>query len=250
MRRIRSFLAMIRHAMAPALILLSVAVVWAVTPLSEYVDAEHLRAVADEVRRHDWAPLIVLLAYLGASPTFFPITLLNVITAVAFGPAQAFVLCLVGSMLNAASGFGLGRLFGRKWLRRYTGPRLARISRRLGRGGVPAVVGMMVAPLGPYTFVNMVCGASHIRFVHHQLGVLLGLAPTLALLAVLGDGLWRLIEQPTVPNLTVLAGIVAVWSLGGLGLQFLLERRPGSRRAEARRRVADRKRRRHSETAT
>lgn len=239
----RRILRKVRHAVVPAAALLVVAVLWTLTPLGDYVDTGRLRSAAETIRGHGWTPFVVLLIYLCASPTFFPITLLNMITAVVFTPAPAFILCLGGSMLNAGLSFVMGHYLGRAWLRRYTGPRLARISRRLGRGGIPIVVGMMVTPLGPYTFVNMVCGASHIRALHHQTGVVLGLAPMLALLVVLGDGIWRLIEQPTPANLAVLAGIVVLWTLGGFGLQYLLERRSGSRKAEARRRVADRRRR-------
>ncbi len=246
----RYILGKVRHAAVPAGILLTVAILWTATPLGQYVDAGRLRGAVEELRQHDWAAVWVLLVYLGASPTFFPITLLNVITAVVFAPAQAFILCLVGSMLNAGLSFAMGRLLGRRLLRRYIGPRLARISRRLGRGGVPVVVGMMVTPLGPYTFVNMVCGASHVRLLHHQLGVALGLAPTLALLVVLGDGLWRLIENPTPLNLTMLAGIILLWALGGFGLQYLLDRRPGSRSAQVRRRAADRRQRQRPPGAT
>ncbi len=247
---IRYMLAKVRHAALPAGVLLALAILWTATPLGQYIDAERLRGAVEEIRRHDWAPAMVLLVYLGASPTFFPITLLNVITAVVFAPAQAFMLCLVGSMLNAAFSFALGRLLGRAWLRRHIGPRLARLSRRLGRGGIPVVVGMMVTPLGPFTFVNMVCGASHIRLLHHQMGVGLGLAPTLALLVVLGDGLWRLVENPTPLNLTILAGIILLWALGGYGLQYLLDRRPGSRGAEVRRRIEDRRRRQRPDSTS
>ncbi len=246
----RYILGKVRHVAVPAGILLAVAVLWTATPLGQYVDAGRLRGAVEELRRHDWAAAWVLLVYLGASPTFFPITLLNVITAVVFAPAQAFILCLAGSMLNAGLSFAMGRLLGRRWLRRYIGPRLPRISRRLGRGGVPVVVGMMATPLGPYTFVNMVCGASHVRPLHHQMGIALGLAPTLALLVVLGDGLWRLIENPTPLNLTMLAGIILLWALGGFGLQYLLDRRPGSRRAQVRRRAADRRQRQRPPGAT
>ena len=133
---------------------MTVAILWTATPLSQYVDAGRLRGAVEELRRHDWAAAWVLLAYLGASPTFFPITLLNVITAVAFAPAQAFILCLAGSMLNAGLSFAMGRLLGRRWLRRYIGPRLAytraeptyplcsrkrRPARLSGGGGCPAI---------------------------------------------------------------------------------------------------------------
>lgn len=237
-----SILRKIRHAAVPALILLALAVLWTATPLKDYVDAERLRAAADSVRASEWAVALVFLAYLGASPSFFPITLLNMIVAVMFAPAHAFAIALAGSMLNAGLSFGFGWFFGRSWLRRFTGPRLARVSRQLGRRGVPVVVGMMVTPLGPFTLVNVVCGASHIRLLQHQLGVVLGLAPTLALLVILGDSLWRLIENPTPLNLLLLAGLVVLWSLGGFGLQYVLDMIPGSRRAEALRRMAARRR--------
>ena len=239
----RYILRKVRHAAIPAGGLLILALLWTLTPLGDYVDAGRLRDAVDAIRGHAWTTPVVLLVYLGASPAFFPITMLNVVTAVVFEPAQAFVLALAGSMLNAGFSFAMGRYLGRGWLRRHTGPRLARISRRLGRGGIPVVVGMMVTPLGPFTFVNMVCGAAHIRALHHQMGVALGLAPTLALLVVLGDGLWRLIGNPTPVNLAMLAGIILLWTLGGFGLQYLLERRPGSRGAEVKRRIADRRQR-------
>ena len=232
----------IRHAAIPALLLLAVAVLWTATPLQDYVDAGRLRDAADSVRGSEWAVVLVLLVYLGASPALFPITLLNMIVAVMYEPTVAFALALVGSMLNAGLSYAFGWGLGRAWLRRFMGPRLARISRQLGRRGIPVVVGMMVTPLGPFTLVNMVCGASHIRPLHHQLGVALGLAPTLALLVILGDSLWRLIENPTPVNLLLLAGMVVLWSLGGFGLQYLLDLIPGSQRAEALRRMAARRR--------
>jgi hypothetical protein len=86
--------------------------------------------------------------------------------------------------------------------------------------------------------------------LHHQIGVGLGLAPTLALLVVLGDGLWRLVENPTPLNLTILAGIILLWALGGYGLQYLLDRRPGSRGAEVRRRIEDRRRRQRPDSTS
>ena len=234
----------VRHAALPAGIMLALAVLWTATPLRDYVHAGHLLAAAETIRGSEWAVPLVVLAYLGASPSFFPITVLNMIVAVMFAPAQAFALALFGSMLNAALSYLFGWGLGRAWLRRYMGPRLARISRRLGRHGIPVVVGMMVTPLGPFTLVNMVCGASHIRPLHHQMGVALGLAPTLALLVILGDSLWRLIESPTALNMALLAGMVALWTVGGFALQYLLDLVPGSRRAEALRRMATRRRRR------
>ncbi len=232
----------IRHAAVPAVLVLAVAVLWTATPLQNFVDAERLRLASETIHRSEWGVLLVLLIYLGASPTLFPITMLNMIVAVMFPPAAAFALALVGSMLNAGLSYLAGWILGRAWLRRFMGPRLARISRQLGRRGIPVVVGMMVTPLGPFTMVNMVCGASHIRFLHHQIGVMLGLAPTLALLVILGDSLWRLIENPTPMNLGLLAGMVVLWALGGFGLQYLLDLIPGSRRAEALRRMAARRR--------
>jgi len=233
---------MIRHAALPALLLLAVAILWTATPLQDYVDAGRLRVAADSIRGSEWAVVLVLLVYLGASPTLFPITLLNMIVAVMYAPAPAFALALAGSMLNAGLSYLFGWALGRAWLRRFMGPRLARISRQLGRRGIPVVVGMMVTPLGPFTLVNMVCGASHIRPLQHQMGVMLGLAPTLALLVILGDSLWRLIENPSPANLVLLAGMVVLWSLGGFGLQYLLDLMPGSRRAAALRRMASRRR--------
>lgn len=235
-----------RHALLGALFVLVLALLWTATPLPAYVDVERLRDAIEGFQASEWSLGLMALLYLGASPSFFPITLLNMITAVVFEPAPAFAIALTGSMMNAGLSYWMGWFAGRAWLRRFMPARLARASRRLGRTGIPVVIGMMVTPLGPFTFVNMVCGASHIRYWQHQIGVALGLAPTLALLVILGDSLWRLIENPTGGNMLILAVIVVFWAVGGLGLQYLLDRLPGTRRTEVLRRAARRERSREN----
>jgi uncharacterized membrane protein YdjX (TVP38/TMEM64 family) len=110
----------VRHAVIPALLLLAVAVLWTATPLQDYVDAGRLRVAADSIRGSEWAVALVLLVYLGASPTMFPITLLNMIVAVMYAPAAAFTLALAGSMLNAGLSFpgaSAGRGCAGSWAR-------------------------------------------------------------------------------------------------------------------------------------
>lgn len=165
------------------------------------------------------APLCILGAYLLASLVALPITLVIVVTVLALGPVPAFVYGLIGSLSGAALTYGIGHALGRDAVRRLAGSRHNSLSRRLALRGLLAVLAVRVIPVAPFTVVNLVAGASHIRLPHFLLGTLLGMAPGILAVTLFADRIYAAARDPSATTLALLAAAMLAIVLGGWGLQ-------------------------------
>jgi uncharacterized membrane protein YdjX (TVP38/TMEM64 family) len=78
-------------------------------------------------------------------------------------------------------------------------------------------------PVAPYTVVNLVAGASHLRLGRFLLGTAIGLVPGLAALTWFSDSLYRAITDPGPETLGVLAGATVFIVLASWALRRLLK---------------------------
>jgi phospholipase D1/2 len=185
---------MLRSLAGIALVLL-VAALWAFTPLAQAVTPDSLLSEVEEVRGGLWTPLWVLGGFLGASMLLVPVNLLIAVIAATFGAFSGLLYAYVGALLSATLGFYLGRALGRDLVRRLAGRRLNRISRRLARSGIPAVAVLRLLPIAPFTMVNLVAGAMHLRYRDFLLGTALGMSPGIVAMTVLGAGIERVLQR-------------------------------------------------------
>jgi len=200
--------------LSPALILLAgllaLAAAWRWTSLGEQVDLGALAAMVAALRGSPAAPLAVLGAYVLAGLLVVPVTAMVAATVIVFGPWLGLLYAATGSLLSAALTYTLGRALGRNATRRLAGPRLNRLSRRLGRRGLIAVVAVRLIPIAPFTIVNMVAGATHIGMRDFLLGTLLGMAPGILVTAFFVDRVAAAVRDPGAGTLAVLAGVLLV----------------------------------------
>ncbi len=214
------------------LLLAALAAGWRWGPLGDWISPAELQAFALEMRRAPATPALVLAAYLVASLVAFPITLVVVATAFAFDPWIAVAYAVIGSVLGAAVTFCLGRMLGRRTVRRLASSRLDELSRRLGRGGVSAVLLFRLLPVAPFTVVNLVAGASHLRLRDFLIGTALGMAPGIVAVTVFTDRLSAALSDPSAGHVGVLTMVLAAIVLGAIGTRNWLERRKRSVRDE------------------
>lgn len=206
---------------------LGLAAAWRWTPLSEWLDLQTLKDWGELLRRTPLAPLLVVAAFVAGGLILFPVTVLILVTALTFTPVRAFMYALSGAMVSALTVYWLGRLFGRETVRRLAGGRLNRLSRWLGRRGLVAVMAVRLLPVAPFTVVNLVAGASHIRLRDFFLGTLLGLAPGVLAITLFEKSLERVVEEPHGGNFLLLAGaLAAVAAFIWLIRRWLRRKRP------------------------
>ncbi|GAB3542710.1 VTT domain-containing protein [Noviherbaspirillum agri] len=206
--------------LAVALALLAVA--WRWTPLREWINLPALIGFAENLDALPFTPVAVVLSYMVAGLLMVPVTLLIAVTGIVFGPAQGTLFAMGGALLSASASYGLGHWLGKETVQRMLGPRISRLSKRIAKRGILAMVVVRLLPIAPFTVVNVVAGASHIRFRDYLVGTALGMLPGIVMTVTFVHHLAEAVRNPSVGTVAVLA-IVAALVIGlAIGLQRLL----------------------------
>ena len=190
-------------------LLMALAAAWRWTPLREWLDVDKLLAFSDYLQEGPYTPLAVAAAYLVAAVVMFPVTLLNLVVVMVFGPFFGPAYALGGAAVSATAAYWVGRRLGRDTVRRFAGKRLNRISKRLAKQGVLAMSVVRLVPIAPFTVVNLVSGASHISFRDYLLGTVIGLAPGITATTLVVNRAAAVLRDPGIMT-AVLLGVVAV----------------------------------------
>lgn len=206
---------------------------WRWTPLSEYLNVHILLLTIGTFGQLPAAPLLAVGGMVVAGLAMFPITLLIIVAVLAFGPFTGFLCAFTGALGCALAGYGLGAFLGRNTVRHIAGSRLNRISQGLAKQGLLAVVLTRVIPIAPFTVINLVAGASHIRLRDFVLGTVIGMGPGIAAITLFTDRIRAMLEEPTWENGIMLALIFGSIAMAGYGLATWLRRR-ASKQSSAR----------------
>ena len=190
--------------------LAALAAAWRWTPLRDWVALESLVRIARGLEASPVAPLAVLAAYVVAGLLVIPVTVLIIATGVVFGPLLGGVYALAGALLSAAVTYWIGRRLGRNAVRHLAGRRLNRITRRLARKGALAIALIRLLPVAPFSIVNAVIGASHIRLRDFLLGTAFGMAPGIAVTVIFVDRVSAAVTDPGFFTYAGVVGMVAV----------------------------------------
>jgi uncharacterized membrane protein YdjX (TVP38/TMEM64 family) len=205
-----------------ALAFVALAIAWQFPPLSHMADPETVGPMLRALAAEPWAPLLVLGVYVVGGLIAFPVLLLIAATAAAFGPLAGLAYAAAGSLASATVTYAVGVAIGRDALNGVVGPRLRRVQQRIVRGGVLTIAAIRLVPIAPFTVVNLVAGASGIRFGAYAAGTILGMAPGLIVMSALGHQIMRIITGPSGLDFALLAAVLAVWLAlaGGVQVAF------------------------------
>lgn len=197
---------------------------WRYTPLSEWASPSRLAAAFRSIAASPLSFPIVVTIYVLAGFIAFPVTLLIAATAITFGTWEGLSVALTGSMSSALATYGAGRWLGADILRRVMGPRINRVARKVKSNGILAVTTMRVMPTAPFMLVNLVAGATKIRVTDYAIGTLLGLAPGIVIMSVLGGRLLDMMMHPSLLDVALIAGFLLLWAGLSYGLQLVVAR--------------------------
>jgi phospholipase D1/2 len=154
----------------------------------------------------------------------FPVTVLIVATAAIFGPLLGFLYATLGVVTSAVLMYFVGNWLGRDALRRLVGPRFERICREIDRRGVLAVAAIRVVPMAPFTVINLMAGACSIALADFVAGTLIGMAPGLIAISVLGHQITAVLTSLSVANVALLILALLAWLALAFSAQTLVSR--------------------------
>jgi phospholipase D1/2 len=148
-----------------------------------------------EPHRHAWYALpMVMLSFVALC--LMPVLVLIAATGIVFGPVLGPLYALAGCFASASTGFAIGRWLGGERVERLGGERVRRVTRALNRNGTLAVFFVRKVP-APFTLVNIVIGASTVRYGDFLLGTLLGMGAIVIALAGFGYQLTESLQNPS-----------------------------------------------------
>lgn len=214
------FSRLVKLALAAVLILGLVAL-WRFTPLSELTDPETLRDLLQSLGGGIWLPLVVFAAYILGGLVIFPVTVLIAVTGMVFAPLPAFAYALGATLASAILTYAIGRKTGAQPLRNLLGARVNRVSRALASRGVLSVAALRMLPIAPFTFINLAAGASGVKFFDYLAGTLLGMAPGILVITLLGNQLAQVLSDPEPGQIALFALFILAWLAASFGLQAL-----------------------------
>jgi len=149
-----------------------------------------------EAHRHAWYALpAVMLAFVVLGLVLVPVILLIAATGIAFGPLLGPVYAMAGCLASASTGFAIGRWMGFRRVQQLGGKRMTRITLSLKRNGTLTVFLARKVP-APFTLVNIIVGASTIRFRDFIIGTVLGMGAFVVGLAGFGYQLTKALHDP------------------------------------------------------
>ena len=158
--------------------------------------------------RHAWYALpMVMLAFIVLA--LFPVLLLITATGIAFGPILGPIYAMAGCLASGSTGFAIGRWLGVRRVQQLGGERIIRVTRALNRNGTLAVFFARKVP-APFTLVNIVIGASTVRYGDFILGTLLGMGALVIALAGFGYQLMQALRDPSPATLSATALFVGL----------------------------------------
>jgi phosphatidylserine/phosphatidylglycerophosphate/cardiolipin synthase-like enzyme/uncharacterized membrane protein YdjX (TVP38/TMEM64 family) len=205
------------------LVLLALGAAWRWTPLSEWVDPERLAGILKWFDNTTTRAVAVTAVFVLASLAMVPVSLLVVLSAILLGPWLGFGCAMLGAMLSGFLAFLGGQLMGGAVIERFEGSQIHRLSQSLSRRGIMAVAMVRLIPVAPYTVVNLVAGASHLRIGQFMIGSFIGLLPGIGALTLFSGTLYEAIMNPSAKTLGVLGVVAVVVVAGALLMRRLLK---------------------------
>ena len=88
------------------------------------------------------------------------------------------------------------------------GRHVSHLSHRLARHGLTAILIVRILPVAPFTIVNIMAGASKVRFRDFILATFLGMLPGLLVMTFFGDRLQSAIQDPRAESFMILVALV------------------------------------------
>lgn len=208
-----------------ALALALLALAWRWTPLGEWVNLDSMIRFAKGLENLPFTPLAVVVSYVVAGLLVVPVMLLIAVTGIVFGPLQGALYALAGTLASAFVTYGLGHWLGHDTVRRMLGPRTNRLSQRIAMRGIMAMMVVRMLPIAPFSVVNVVAGASHIRFRDFAIGTTLGMLPGILMTVTFVHQLAEAARRPSAGTAAVLVAVTTLIIAVALGLRRLLKRR-------------------------
>lgn len=173
--------------------------------------SEDVEPFLTSLREGPWALPAVIVVFCVSAFVAAPQFVLIGACVVAFGPLTGFLYAWAGTAVSGIVTFYTGQWAGSGMLRRYGGNTANRLSRFIGRNDFLASLIVRNVPTAPFIVVNMAFGASHAKFWRYFSGMVIGVIPKTAIVALLGQSVLSAMGGGILLAVGVAISVVGIW---------------------------------------
>jgi phosphatidylserine/phosphatidylglycerophosphate/cardiolipin synthase-like enzyme/uncharacterized membrane protein YdjX (TVP38/TMEM64 family) len=177
-------------------IVLLLALTWQFSPLADWIGLKSLHESLVVWQNSVWLPVLLLVLFIVGGFLGVPVTFMIALSVVLFGPVTGFVYAVIGSLLSAVIGYSLGYVLGKEKVRKLSGQYTIKVSKRLVRRGILTMLVVRVIPVAPFTVINLIAGASLLRFRDFLTGTAMGMIPGIAGVTLITERVTSFIRTP------------------------------------------------------
>jgi len=185
-------------------LLLLLLAVWNVIP---FFEASELKDFFLRYENQKMQPMWVLFIFTVGGLLFVPVNILILATASLFSFVPAFLIAILGSLLNASVSYAVGNFLGKKTIQKFFFHRVNRLAKRMEQKGVFPIVIIRLLPIAPYSIVNFIAGAFKISFKNYLLGTCIGMMPGTIFLILFQRSLLDMIRSPSGWNIALFSSV-------------------------------------------
>ena len=167
-----------------------------------------VRALVDASTSMVIALVTIWGVYLVKSVLFIiPAMLIYVSVGMAFPPATACLISLVGIILEVTVTYFLGQFLGGPYVNRLlskTKPGKKVLEMKLNEN-FPTLLVIRALPVFPIDFVSLFWGASKCRFPRYFIASVVGIMPRVILFTIIGDGIYDIFPMHRIVTVIIIA---------------------------------------------
>lgn len=186
------------------LALIALTVTWRLTPFGQRFDPQRIAEWAAPLRDDPFALLYVVGTHAVLGLVGFPITVLVLAAVLVFGAPVGMAYSWAGSLANATTGYLLGRLITRPTLIERA-DKTGAVRAVLARHGALSVLVLRLLPIGPFIVVNLLAGATRVRYRDYILGSAFGVLPAIVAVTLGAQRLLAALRNPGPISMALLA---------------------------------------------
>jgi len=199
---------------AMVLVFCGLAAAWRMTPLGTMLQAEEVLVPALFSKSFLAGGVLAITLYVLGGLVSFPVVVLIPATALVFGTLPGVCVSLLGLLANASALYLIGSMLGQEAVRQLAGKRVHRVREKLSRHGFLTVITLRFLPVAPFSVINLMSGALHIKYTDYAAGTLIGLFPGVVIMSVVGDRMRHASLGSAEENVLLLIGAVVLLLAG------------------------------------
>jgi phosphatidylserine/phosphatidylglycerophosphate/cardiolipin synthase-like enzyme/uncharacterized membrane protein YdjX (TVP38/TMEM64 family) len=208
--------------------LIVIALLWSLTPLGDWIENGLFTDWFKSAEIPLLSPFVYGLIFTVSATIGIPVTVIIGGIGIIFGPIYGSFLAMFVCIISAGLSYLVGRFTGKNFIRSFAGDKVNSISKRLAKKGILTMIFLRIVPVAPYAVINLLAGASHIRFRDYTIGTAIGMIPGILIITTFFGQLVQVFKQSKTEDIMIMIGLlIIIFFVIFSGIKYIYQKKSG-----------------------